>query len=231
MKVYSCVLFDLDHTLWDYETNAEETLKDLFVRYRLQERGVTSFRFFLETFQRVNRDLWDRYDRGLIGQDVIRGERFDRVFRDAGVEDYRASVNFSAEYLKELPLKKNLLPHAKEILEYLHERYHLTIVTNGFEETQSAKIASAGIGHFFKHVVTSQRAGNKKPSPKIFEFALRQTGHTPSHAIMVGDNLQTDMAGAAAAGIDTIFYNPEKVHHAAPVTHEIGALEELRALL
>lgn len=231
MKSYSCILFDLDHTLWDYETNAEETLKELYIRFRLEERGVTSFRFFVETFRRVNRDLWDRYDRGLIGQDVIRTERFDRVFRDTGVEDYRTAMEFSGQYLRELPMKKNLLPEAREILEYLAPRYPITIVTNGFDEIQSTKIASAGIGHFFTHVVTSQRAGNKKPSRKIFEFALLQTGHAPEHAVMIGDNLQTDIAGAAATGIDTIFFNPDRIAHSEPVTHEIASLLELRGLL
>lgn len=231
MKSYACILFDLDHTLWDYDANAEETLRDLFDRFRLPDRGATSFRFFLETFNRVNRDLWDRYDRGLIGQEVIRYERFDRVFRETGIEDSRTALEFSAVYLRELPLKKNLLPQALEILEYLHPRYPMTIVTNGFEEIQSAKIASAGIGHYFRHVVTSQRAGNKKPSPKIFDYALRQTDHRAEDAVMIGDNLQTDIAGAAAAGIDTIFYNPGRAAHQAKVTHEISALMELRDLL
>lgn len=231
MKVYSCILFDLDHTLWDYEVNAEETLRDLFLRFRMEERGVTSFRFFHETFRRVNLDLWDRYDRGLIGQDVIRTERFTRVFYDTGIDDVRTALEFSARYLEELPLKKNLLPHAREILEYLHPRYPMTIVTNGFDEIQTTKIQSAGIGHFFRQVVTSQRAGSKKPSRKIFEFALQQTGHSPETAVMIGDNLQTDIAGATGAGIDTIFYNPAKGSHHHPVTHEITALHELRDLL
>lgn len=231
MKSYACVLFDLDHTLWDYEANAEETLRDLYSRYRMEDRGVTSFRYFLETFRRVNLDLWDRYDRGLIGQEVIRTERFDRVFRETGVEDTRGSMDFSATYLRELPQKKNLLPQAREILDYLHPRYPLTIVTNGFEETQFAKIESAGIGHYFAHIITSQRAGSKKPSPKIFEFALAQTGHRAQDAVMIGDNLQTDIAGAADAGIDTIFYNPGRSIHQATVTHEITHLQELRSLL
>lgn len=231
MKSYSCLLFDLDHTLWDYETNAEETLKDLFVRFKLEERGVTSFRYFVETFRRINRDLWDRYDRGLIGQETIRTERFDRVFRDTGIEDSRSALEFSKFYLQELPQKKNLLPEARETLEYLHPRYPITVVTNGFDEIQSAKIASAGIGHYFRHVVTSQRAGNKKPSRRIFEFALEQTGHAPEQAVMVGDNLQTDIAGAAAAGIDTVFYNPGQTIHSVPVTYEIKSLKELRLML
>ncbi len=231
MKTYSCVFIDLDHTLWDYETNAEETLKDLYVRYRLEEKGVTSLGFFLKNFQRINRDLWDRCDRGLIGQDVIRTERFDRVFTDSGVEDLRAAREFSRDYLRELSLKKNLLPQAREVLEYLHTRYPITVVTNGFDEVQSVKIASAGIGRYFRNVVTSQRAGSKKPSPKIFEFALREAGHEPDSAIMIGDNLQTDIAGATAAGIDSIYYNPGRDPHSSTVTREIASLSELRDLL
>jgi YjjG family noncanonical pyrimidine nucleotidase len=231
MKSYSCILFDLDHTLWDYEANAEETLRDLFVRFRMEELGVTSFRFFHETFRRVNLDLWDRYDRGLIGQEVIRTERFSRVFYDTGVDDVRTSLEFSARYLEELPLKKNLLPHAREILDYLHPRYPMTIITNGFDEIQTTKIKSAGIGHYFRQIVTSERAGNKKPSRQIFEFALQQTGHSSETAVMIGDNLQTDMAGAAGAGIDTIYFNPAQTPHRSQVTHEIFTLQELRRLL
>lgn len=231
MKQYACILFDLDHTLWDYETNSEETLKELYSRFRIAEKGVTSFGYFFETFRRVNLDLWDRYDRGLIGQDVIRTERFHRVLYESGVDDLSFSLEFSADYLRELPLKKNLLPQAREILDYLHPRYPMTVVTNGFDEIQYAKMSSAGIDHYFKHVVTSQRAGNKKPSRKIFEFALGQSGHTPENAVMIGDNLQTDIAGAHAAGIDSIYFNPAKSAHTSTVTHEIQSLEELKRLL
>lgn len=231
MKSYACILFDLDHTLWDYETNAEETLRDLFARFGMEARGVSSFRFFVETFRRINLELWDRYDRGLIGQDVIRNERFQRVFYETGVDDSRAATAFSASYLKELPMKKHLLPEAREILDYLHLRYPLTVVTNGFDEIQATKIESAGIAHYFKHVITSQRAGSKKPSPGIFQFALDQSGHSAESAIMIGDNLQTDIAGAIEAGIDTVFFNPARQSHHTLVTHEIQSLLELKSIL
>ena len=231
MKPYHCVLFDLDHTLWDYDSNSEDTLKDLFDHFGVMEKGVTSFRYFYETFQCVNLQLWDLYDRNLIGQDVIRSERFHRVLCETGVDDLLFSLDFSAMYLKELPKRKKLLPGAKETLEYLYARYPLTIVTNGFDEIQFLKMNSAGIGHYFQNVVTSQRAGNKKPSRGIFEFALRESGHLPEGAIMIGDNLQTDIAGAATAGIDTIYFNPAGKSHQSSVTHEIKALTELQSLL
>ena len=92
MKSYKCLLFDLDHTLWDYETNSELTLTTLFTQFELQNKGITGFNFFFETFNRVNKDLWDRHDRGLIGQDVIRLQRFHKVFTEAGLDNYALSL-------------------------------------------------------------------------------------------------------------------------------------------
>lgn len=231
MKRYKCVLFDLDHTLWDYETNSEETLKVLFSQFRLQDKGVTSFNYFFQTFCRVNLGLWDLYDRGLIGQDVIRKERFHKVLKETGVEDYALSLQFSATYLAELPKKENLLPHAKQTLDYLHGKYPMVIVTNGFDEIQATKLMSGGIHGYFKTIVTSQRAGSKKPAREIFEFALSEVGHSHADSIMIGDNLQTDIAGARAAGIDTIYFNPAGTPHGEPVTFEIGSLLQLQELL
>src|SRR4051812_12138067 len=136
MKLYKCVLFDLDHTLWDYETNSEITLTALFSQFELQKRGITSFKFFFETFNRINVGLWDLHDKGLIGQDVIRLQRFHKVFTEAGLEDYPLSLEFSSEYLRELPKQNSLLPFAKETLEYLASKYPMVIVTNGFDEIQ-----------------------------------------------------------------------------------------------
>lgn len=232
MKKYTCLLFDLDHTLWDYETNSEQTLKVLFLQYGLEQKGVTSFPYFFETFVRINTNLWNLYDKGLIGQDVIRLERFHKVFVEAGIEDYALSLKFSVEYLAELPKRENLLPHAKETLEYLHKKkYPMIIVTNGFDEIQATKMSSSGIHHYFKNIVTSQRAGNKKPSKEIFEFALNEAGHKPIDAIMIGDNLLTDIAGARLAGLDTVYFNPSRQPHGEHVTFEINSLIELRKML
>src|SRR5690242_11263921 len=74
-----CIFFDLDHTLWDYETNSRETLQELFKTYSLQEKGVTDFESFFMEFKRVNAALWELYDHGKIGSQVIREERFKQI--------------------------------------------------------------------------------------------------------------------------------------------------------
>lgn len=227
MKEYRCVFFDLDHTLWDYETNSEETLRELFDKYNFK----SDFRDFYNGFVRINNEIWDSYDRGLIGRDVIRNERFHRVFKNVGLYDYELSLKFSEEYIRESPKKKNLVAHAKEVLDYLHSKYPLYIITNGFDEIQATKLQSSGITHYFKGIVTSARAGCKKPEKEIFEFALRENGFACSDSIMIGDNLLTDIAGARNALVDTVYYNPYKFEHEEPVTYEISSLKELTSIL
>jgi putative hydrolase of the HAD superfamily len=231
VKKYKCVFFDLDHTLWDYEMNSEEALSELYDRYELPKLGCVPFNEFYKTFVKVNTDIWDKYDRGLIPKDVIRNERFDRVFRHSGVHNLPLSLKFSEEYIMESPKKRNLIAHAKDVLDYLLPRYPLYIITNGFEEIQSTKMESSGITNYFKGVVTSTRAGWKKPQKEIFEFALRENGFACSETIMIGDNLLTDIAGARNASVDAVYYNPYQLPHYEPVTYEISSLKQLTTIL
>lgn len=231
MKKYRCVFFDLDHTLWDYETNSEEALRELYDKFELPKRGAIPFNEFYKGFVKINTEIWDNYDRGLIPKEVIRNERFDRVFKNAGITDYALSMKFSEEYISESPKKANLVAHAKDVLDYLHPRYPLYIITNGFEEIQSTKMESSGITNYFKGVVTSARAGCKKPEKEIFEFALRENGFDCCDSIMIGDNLLTDIAGARNASVDTVYYNPYKLPHSENVTYEIHSLKELISIL
>jgi putative hydrolase of the HAD superfamily len=80
-------------------------------------------------------------------------------------------------------------------------------------------------------VITSQRAGHKKPAREIFEFALSLNSVASHEAVMVGDNLITDVAGARNASIDCAFFNPDKVPHQENMKFEIHSLNELHSLL
>lgn len=231
MAEYKCIFFDLDHTLWDYETNSAETLEELFHQHKLHEKGVSSLPDFLKTFVKINTHLWDQYDTGKIHRDVIRNERFHKILLELGVDDYDFSLNFSKDYVSESPKKGALIPNAMEVLEHLSPRYPMVIITNGFEEIQSTKVASAGITHYFKNIVTSARAGHKKPAKEIFEFALAENGFKAHEAIMIGDNLLTDIAGAKNASIDSVFFNPNKISHQENVNYEIHDLMELKNII
>lgn len=59
------VFFDLDHTLWDFDKNAEETLAELFQAYNFENLGLNSVDGFIETYTRNNHRLWAEYHRGI----------------------------------------------------------------------------------------------------------------------------------------------------------------------
>ncbi len=228
---YRCLLFDLDHTLWDFETNSAETLEELFYAHRLTEAGVASFAQFYDAFVIENTRLWELYDLGKIHRDVIRLERFKTILHSLGIDDYALSRKLSDEYINQSPRKGALMPNAIETLNYLTSKYPMTIVTNGFDEIQATKLASSGITSYFKSIVTSARAGHKKPAKEIFEFALSESGFTADETLMIGDNLLTDIGGARNAALDTVFYNPKKVQHEEQTNFEIHDLKELQDIL
>ena len=136
MKSYHCILFDLDHTLWDFETNSHQTLQELYAHHKLESRGVASFDSFYETFVEINTRLWELYDLGKITREKIRFERFHGILARLGVEDTELSLTLSDEYVARSPKKSALIPNAIEVLDYLYPYYPMTIVTNGFEEIQ-----------------------------------------------------------------------------------------------
>lgn len=230
MKKYKSIFFDLDHTLWDFETNSRETLLELHTAYQLDRKGIEKHAF-LVAFKKINTGLWHLYDTGKIKQEVIRLQRFHRIFQEFDMEAYDLSLQFSTDYVSQSPKKGNLLPHVKEVLDHLYPLYPMHIITNGFSEIQGTKMASSGIEKYFQSVVTSEKAGHKKPSKEIFEYALTTNNLLASEVVMVGDNLATDMGGAKNAAIDTIYFNPEKIAHGEQLTHEIESLIELKQLL
>jgi putative hydrolase of the HAD superfamily len=230
-KEYSCILFDLDHTLWDYERNSKETLLELYQEYGLRAKGIREFDLFHNQFRIVNTELWELYDTGRISSQVIRQERFRKILQAFYLFEDALSEQLSRQYLLTCPTKGHLVPHTIEVLDYLMTKYKLAVVTNGFEEIQNTKLSSSKLTPYFRHVVTSQKAGCRKPSKEIFDYALKLNEAECHQAIMIGDNLITDMGGARNSSIDSVFFNPDSLKHDSVVNYEINSLAELRQFL
>ncbi|MDN5203286.1 YjjG family noncanonical pyrimidine nucleotidase [Fulvivirgaceae bacterium BMA10] len=231
MNQYKHLFFDLDHTLWDFERNSQETLLELHDSFELNKFGDFSKKEFLAVFKTINGNLWKLYDQGLVGREKLRNERFTMVFDALGISDKSMSEEFSDIYLSSCPKKSNVFPFAIEVLDYLKEVYSLHIITNGFEDIQDTKLKSAGLNNYFDQVITSESTRFKKPQKEIFEYAMQMTGASKQDCVMIGDNLETDIKGAKAADIDHILFNPEAFEHNESVTHEINCLSELKSLL
>jgi putative hydrolase of the HAD superfamily len=233
IRVYQHIFFDLDHTLWDFETNSRETLVDLYNELRLKDRGINTLEEFHTVYNHYNLIFWDRFRKGFINRDELRWKRMWRTLVDFKIADEKLARDMSERYLEILPTKKNLFHDTIEILEYLKAKsYPLHLITNGFEKTQHAKMKNSGIDHYFTHVITSEAAGIMKPHVAIFEYAMEKAGASPHHCIMIGDTLDADIEGANNAGIDTVYFNPAipAIGNIQP-KYVIESLGELKKLL
>ena len=229
---YKHIFFDLDHTLWDFEKNSTESLDEIYYNWSLEKHGIASAVRFIDTFKRINSGLWAAFDLGHVPHAYIRENRFRLVFEELGIECPDNHLHLNEVYLQILPTKKYLLDGAMNVLEYLSNKgYVMHIITNGFTEVQSRKIAASGIGHFFVNVVTNEIANAKKPDPKIFEYALAAANASKESSIMIGDNWVADIEGARKAGIDAVYYNPANLQFEEKPDYNIQHLNELMHIL
>jgi len=229
-KQYRHIFFDLDRTLWDFDKNSHETLHEIFTDKKLYELGF-SFEAFYKVYHEINAHYWENYCLGNLDKETLRYIRFYDTLTRFGIDNKEQAISIGNDYVNHSPRKTGLLPAAIETLTYLKEKYTLHIITNGFEEVQHIKMLSSGIAHFFEHIITSERAGHKKPTPEIFRFSLKLAGAKRKESIMIGDHLEIDCVGARQTGIDSVFFNPGKVPHGEKITYEIASLEELKGFL
>jgi len=232
MKQYQHLFFDLDHTIWDFETNAKETLQDLYSQHALVERGINDFDAFFNHYSYHNERLWDKYTKGLIKQDELRWKRMWLALLEYKIADEQLSRQMAIDFLNLLPTKKNLFPHTIEVLDYLRNKnYVMHLITNGFEAVQHNKIRNSNLDQYFTEVITSEASNSLKPKKEIFDFALQKSGAELFTSIMIGDNQEADIQGGINAGMDTIFVNHLKVIPTVKATYTIEHLQELENIL
>jgi len=229
---YKDLFFDLDHTLWDFETNSKETIQELYNTYRLANLGIVDFDGFYNTYSAHNHRLWDRYTKGFIKQEELRWKRVYLSLLDFKVANETLAKEMSQAYLEILPNKKHLFPYTIEILHYLKEKdYKMHLITNGFESVQFKKIKNSGIADYFIEVITSEASNSLKPQKEIFEYALRNANATVAESMMIGDNESADIQGGINMGMDTIFVNHIQAIPTIPATYTITHLKELETIL
>lgn len=231
MKAYRHIFFDLDHTLWDFEKNSEETIITLYAQFGLHSFGKFDCTSFFKKYSYVNHRMWRLYNQGKINQQQLREARFETTLMKLGLTKEQIPAGLSEAYTTLCPTKAAVFPFTYETLQYLHGKYVLHILTNGFKDVQHVKLSSANLQGFFKEIITSECSGYKKPDRQIFEYALTRTNVKAEDCLMIGDNLEADILGAKNAGIDQVYFNPAKKRHFQKVTYEICCLSELMKLL
>ncbi len=232
-KQYKDIFFDLDHTIWDFDTNAKLSVFEMFDELQLEKIVEVDAETFYPVYLENNHLLWARYEQGFISSSDLKWKRMWRTLLHFKKPDEVLSKTMSEKFLEILPIQKTLFPHTFEILDYLKAKeYNLHLITNGFEVTQKLKLQHSGLAPYFIEMITSERSQSMKPKKEIFEYALNATDAKLETSIMIGDNLKADIQGAINAGMDNVFMNHinETVKDIVPM-HAITHLKELETIL
>ena len=228
--MYKAVFFDLDDTLWDFSSNAEEAYREAYSKLNYN-RFFDSFEHFYSIYEKRNEELWVDYRNGRIDKNELNEVRFSHPLEVVGAYNIELVQSFAEIFFSIIPNKSSLLPGAIEALEYLVQKYPLYIISNGFEELQYQKMKSANLEHYFKAVILSDVVGILKPDKRIFDYALNIASVSPQEAIMIGDDWEADIIGAKNAGIDQVYIGELSVARKNDSTYAITHLAELCDIL
>lgn len=220
------IFFDLDHTLWDFDTNSALAFDMIFRK----DYPTVDTKQFLEKYIPINQACWALFQVDKISHDELRYQRLKQSF-DAiqhAVSDHQIE-QIANEYIAILPEFNHLFDDALDTLNYLKERYELHIITNGFATVQFKKMSNANLSQYFKTVTNSEMAGAKKPNPIIFQHALDLANVNKKESIMIGDSMEADVIGALNFGMKAIFFNPNQIEVAENII-QINTLAQLKTI-
>ncbi len=230
-KTYRHLFFDLDRTLWDFDAAAEVAFERIYEQYHLKDLGIPNAHEFHMVYHPLNEKLWELYRANQITKDDLNRTRFLKPLEHYGIHDVALADHLSEDYVYWSPRIVRLVPGTMELLEYLKPKYHLHLITNGFQEIQHIKLEGSGMEPFFETLTVSEEVGVKKPNPEIFQYALRKAGATPEESLMIGDEMAVDIDGARAAGIDQIFFNATGQPAQGKCTYEVKSLSDITSIL
>ncbi len=229
---YKNIFFDLDDTIWAFSENARDTFEEMYHTHSLNAY-FDSFDHFYSLYKSRNEELWVAYGKGVITKEELNKQRFLYPLQKVGFGDEELAKRYSDGFFNVIHTKSKLMPHAKEILEYLAPKYNLYILSNGFRELQSRKMQSGGVDIYFKKIILSEDLGVLKPSLQLFHFALSATQSQINNSLMIGDSWSADIVGAQGAGLDQAYYSVDAVVDDLPFrpTYLIRRLDELKSIL
>ena len=227
-KDYEFILFDADKTLFDFDYAEEKALEISLTNIGLIYRKA----IHLERYRFYNHKAWSDFEKGLTTPDKLKVKRFAEFFGELGIDTN--IEQFSEMYLDELSQITRFLPGAEDLLQKLHGKVKMVILTNGLKKVQRRRFSKDWVMQYFDDVIISEEIGCAKPCNEIFDAAFGAVNHTDKNtALMVGDNLSSDIQGGINYGIDTCWFNPTKQNGNNEIqpTYEIVELEQIEDIL
>ena len=221
---YKFLLFDLDHTLLDFDA-----AEDIALTHLLKEEGVEEIQVYKDYYVPMNKALWKNLEQKKISKQELVDTRFSRLFAHFGVE--KDGAYLAERYQFFLSKQGQIFPGVEDLLKNLiHQGYELYAATNGITTIQAGRLEQSGIATFFKEIFISEQLHTQKPDALFYEKIGQQiAGFSKEKTLMIGDSLTADIQGGNNAGIDTVWYNPQHLENTTQLhpTHEVHSYKDL----
>lgn len=214
------VLFDLDHTLVRYQRTSGEVLQASYAACGLDP--IFTVAEYYERFDELRRD------HDSIAE--LRSACFATLAEEHGHDPSLGREVATAYDQVRDQTNVEFVPGARAVLDHLHGAVPVGVVTNGTGDAQRAKIDAVDLDRWVDVTVFAGESVPAKPDTAPFERALDALDGTPETTVHVGDSLGSDVAGANAAGIRSVWLSDDDADGHTP-THQIRTVEELLTLV
>ena len=227
MKKIKAILYDVDGTLLDFETQEEVALSYCFEKYNLGELSEEK----LELYKRINLGYWEMFEKNLITKEKLVVKRFEDYLEALGVTLNAEEVNDT--YFSKLGDTIVFKDNSYELVKSLKGKIKQYVVTNGAIRVQKTKLAKSGFDKLMDDVFISDEVGYQKPRKEFFDAIKNRLGDVANDEILiVGDSLTSDMKLADNCNLISCFYNPKKKDYKVDfkIDYEISDLNEVKKI-
>lgn len=193
------IFFDLDDTILDFHMAERRA-----VEKTLQSRSISPTEDIIKRYSEINLAQWKRLERKEITLAEVKLFRWQIMLELLGRDGDAAEL--TGIYEGYLSQGHYFMDGAEAMLEALHGRYHLYLVSNGTSSVQRGRLASAGIEKYFDDIFISEEIGFFKPDAAYFSYCFSHIpGFQREESLLVGDSLTSDIRGGNRAGIKTVW--------------------------
>jgi len=205
-RVINALLFDIDGTLLDFEKGELEALEYIF-----KICNIPFNKDNINIFKKINYKHWSMLERKEINKEYCLTHRFTELFEILNIKNVDV-VKISKLFQIELSKKHYLFDNALLVLNKLHQKYKIYIITNGVSFIQHARLKDSNIINYVDGVFISEEINYVKPDVDFFNYVLNKINLNKDEVVIIGDSLSSDIQGGINSNIDTILVDINHLH-------------------
>lgn len=208
---YKAIIFDLDDTLLDSsEQLIPQTLRKVFGILQKHQLPIT-----WEEFHLKRKDFFEKNGRGSFFQSLL--SDFDSIHQQLR-EKVKEEI-YSLYYFPEIPPTLRPIGGAVDLLNDLHGKIDLYLVTSGNFAAQNEKVDQLKIRKYFKQIFCVEKE-NSQSKQAIFLQIIKNRNCLAKDVLCVGNRIDNELLAGKKVGCDTCLFRHGEYQHLIPIFDE-----------